>query len=148
MKKFKFTINGNKYEVNIHDIEENIADVEVNGTHYQVEVDKEILPVKTPRLVRPVASPSTDTPKADNKGQAKVQSTTSSFKVLSPLPGVILEIHTKVGDMVKVGQKLMVLEAMKMENNIDSDKEGKILSIEVSKGDSVQQGDVLFVIGE
>ena len=145
MKKFNFTINGNKYEVNIVNVEENIAEIEVNGTRYEVEVDKEIMPTKTPRLVRPTAAPSTDTPKRDDK---KVQVAKNSFKILSPLPGVILEFHVKVGDNVKVGQKLLVLEAMKMENNIESDKEGKILSIEVGKGDSVQQGDVIMIIGE
>ena len=145
MKKFNFTINGNKYEVNIVNVEENIAEIEVNGTRYEVEVDKEIMPTKTPRLVRPTAAPSTDTPKSDDK---KVQVAKNSFKILSPLPGVILEFHVKVGDNVKVGQKLLVLEAMKMENNIESDKEGKILSIEVGKGDTVQQGDVIMIIGE
>jgi hypothetical protein len=60
MKKFKFTINGNQYETEILNVEGNIAEIEINGTQYKVEVDKEIKPVKTPKLVRPVAVPSTD----------------------------------------------------------------------------------------
>jgi biotin carboxyl carrier protein len=64
------------------------------------------------------------------------------------LPGVILDVHVREGDSVKVGQKLLTLEAMKMENNINADKEGKVVSMKVSKGDSVMEGDVLIVIGD
>ena len=67
--------------------------------------------------------------------------------IKSPLPGVILGVHVKEGDLVKVGVKLITLEAMKMENNINSDKEGVIKSIKVRQGDSVLEGDVLIEIG-
>jgi biotin carboxyl carrier protein len=67
--------------------------------------------------------------------------------IKSPLPGIILDISVKPGDIVKLGSRLLVLEAMKMENNIDSDKEGTVLSVSVNKGDSVLEGDTLLIIG-
>jgi len=144
MKNFKFKINGNNYEVNIISVEGNIAEVEVNGSLYKVEVDKELQPVKTPKLVRSVAVPSTDTP--NDTPVVVPKQTAGGHNVLSPLPGVILDVLVKVGDTVALGQKLLVLEAMKMENNIDSDKAGTISEIKAHKGDSVMQGDILIVI--
>lgn len=147
MKKFKFTINGNIYEVDIQNIEDNIAEVEVNGTTYKVEVDKDMQPSKTPRLIRSVSIPSTDSvPSIAKTASPSAPKGTGSIK--SPLPGVILEIHIHEGDIVKVGQKLVTLEAMKMENNINADKEGRIVALKVAKGDSVMEGDVLIVIGD
>ncbi|MFH2141342.1 MAG: biotin/lipoyl-containing protein [Bacteroidota bacterium] len=147
MKKFKFIINGNNYEVEIKSVENNFAELEVNGTIYKVEVDKDIQTVKTPKLVRPKAIPSTDTPKDEDHKVMPEKISKSGTNILAPLPGVILEIIVKVGDTVAIGQKLIVLEAMKMENNIDSDTSGKIIDIKVNKGDSVMQGDPLIVIG-
>lgn len=146
MKKFKLTINGNVYDVDIQNIEDNIADVDVNGTLYKVEVDRTLQAVKTPKLVRSVSVPSTDsTPSTAKTASPSSPKGTGSIK--SPLPGVILDIHVKDGDLVKVGQKLITLEAMKMENNINADKEGRVY-LKVGKGDSVMEGDVLIVIGE
>jgi glutaconyl-CoA/methylmalonyl-CoA decarboxylase subunit gamma len=146
MKKYKFTIHGNQYEVHIQNVEDNIIELEVNGSHYTVEVDKSLQPIKTPKLVRARAVPSTDTTPSEGTGTgAHLSKGTGTIK--APLPGTILSIHCKVGDMIKVGQKLIVLEAMKMENNIDSDKEGRIIDIKVSQGKSVMEGDVLIEIG-
>lgn len=145
MKEFKFTINGSEYSVNINNVEGNIADLEVNGTPYKVEIDKELKQVKTPKLVRPAAIPSTDAHPSVAKTQSPGVATAGAIK--SPLPGVVLELAVRVGDQVKMGQKLLVLEAMKMENNIDSDKEGTIREIKVDKGSSVLEGDVLIIIG-
>ncbi|MFA6400977.1 MAG: biotin/lipoyl-containing protein [Salinivirgaceae bacterium] len=147
MKKFKFTINGNQYDAEIVSIEDNVADIEINGTLYKVEVDKTLQPTKTPKLVRSVSVPSTDI----HPSVAKTSSPASpkgAGTIKSPLPGIVLEILVRQGDAVKIGQKLLVLEAMKMENNIEADKEGRIVSIEKHKGDSVMEGDVLIVIGE
>lgn len=147
MKRFKFTINGNKYETEVLHIEDNVAEIEVNGTKYYVEVDKDIKPVKTPKLVRAAAVPSTDA----HPSVAKTSSPTApkgAGSIKSPLPGVILEVLVREGDSVKMGQKLLVLEAMKMENNIEADKAGKVTSILKQKGDSVMEGDVLIMIGE
>ena len=147
MKKFKFTINGNQYETEILNIEENIAEIEVNGTLYKVEVDKTIKTVKTPKLVRPVAVPSTDShPSVAKTSSPSAPKGAGSIK--SPLPGVILDVYVKEGDTVKMGQKLLMLEAMKMENNIEADKAGKVVSIAKGKGDSVMEGDVLIIIGD
>ncbi|MEE4177683.1 MAG: biotin/lipoyl-containing protein [Bacteroides sp.] len=145
MKKFKFTIHGNVYDVSILNVEENIIDLEVNGSSYQVEVDKTIQRVKTPKLVRQRAVPDTETTPSVGTGAKSPLAASGTIK--SPLPGTVLSILCKVGDTVKVGQKLMVLEAMKMENNIEADKEGKISAIKVNPGQSVMEGDVLMEIG-
>jgi glutaconyl-CoA/methylmalonyl-CoA decarboxylase subunit gamma len=147
MKKFKFTINGNQYEADILGIDDNIAEVDINGTVYKVEVDRSIPVTKTPKLVRTVAIPSTDSHPAVSK-TASPSAPKGSGNIKSPLPGVILMLHVKEGDNVKIGQKLISLEAMKMENNINADKEGKVISIKVKQGDQVMEGDVLIVIGD
>lgn len=147
MRKFKFTINNNDYEVFIKTIEDNIAELEVNGTPYTVEVDQALQATKTPKLVRSVAVPSTDGHPSMAK-TSKPQEPKGTGSIKSPLPGVILDVYVKVGDHVKVGQKLLTLEAMKMENLIESDKEGIIASIRTQKGDSVMEGDILISIGE
>ncbi len=147
MKKFKFTINGNQYETEILNIEDNHAEVEVNGTLYKVEVDKTMKATKTPKLVRQVSVPSTDS----HPSVAKTSSPSApkgAGNIKSPLPGVILELYVREGDTVNIGQKLLMLEAMKMENNIEADKAGKVISILKQKGDSVMEGDVLIIIGE
>lgn len=147
MKKFKFTISGNQYEAEIVSIDDNIAEVSVNGTLYMVEVDRSIPLTKTPTLVRTMAVPSTDAhPSLSKTSSPGAPKGTGTIK--SPLPGVILELHVREGDTVKIGQKLITLEAMKMENNINADKEGRVTSLKVGKGDSVMEGDVLLVIGE
>jgi glutaconyl-CoA/methylmalonyl-CoA decarboxylase subunit gamma len=147
MKKFKFTINGNQYETEVLSVEDNIAEIEVNGTLYKVEVDKTMKTTKTPKLVRPVAFPSTDS----HPSVAKTSSPAGpkgAGSIKSPLPGVILEMFVREGDQVKMGQKLLMLEAMKMENNIEADKAGKVVSILKHKGDNVMEGDVLIIIGD
>jgi biotin carboxyl carrier protein len=147
MKKFKFTIQGNKYDVNVVNVEENIAEIEVNGATYKVEVDKVIAQSKTPKLVRSVAVPTTDSVPSQQKTSAPSAPKGAGF-VKSPLPGVILNVYVREGDSIKVGTKLITLEAMKMENNINADKEGTIKSIKVKAGDSVLEGEVLIEIGD
>ena len=145
MKDFKFKINGNEYVVHIANVEGNIAEVEVNGTPYRVELERELKQTKTPKLVRPEVVPVTDSHPAVAKTVSPGSATSGAVK--SPLPGVILDVLVKPGDHVKVGQRLLVLEAMKMENNIDSDKEGNVVEVKVHKGDSVLEGDTLVIIG-
>lgn len=146
MKNFKFTIQGNKYDVNIVNVEDNIAEVEVNGATYKVELEKVIAQTKTPKLVRATAVPTTESTPSQLKTSAPTAPKGVGL-IKSPLPGVILGVHIKEGDSVKVGAKLITLEAMKMENNINADKEGIIKSIKVRQGDSVLEGDVLIEIG-
>jgi biotin carboxyl carrier protein len=146
MKKFKFTIQGNKYDVHVINIEDNVAEIEVNGAVYNVEVDKIISQSKTPKLVRSTAIPSTESGKSEQRTSSPNAPKGVGF-VKSPLPGVILQVYVREGDTVKVGSKLLMLEAMKMENNINADKEGVIKSIKVKTGDSVLEGDILIEIG-
>jgi len=145
MKKYSFTINGNQYDVAVKNVEDNVAEVEVNGLNYSVEFDRAIETTKTPKLVRQAVEPSTDTTPSQHKTSAPSGPKGAGF-VKSPLPGTILDVHVQVGDMVKSGDKLITLEAMKMENIINSDKSGKVASVNVKKGDPVMEGDILIEI--
>ncbi len=146
MKKFKFKINGNDYEVNIKNVESNLAEVEVNGTSYEVELEQKMAQPITPRLVRERAIPSTDVDKSITKTSKPQPKKSGGIK--SPLPGTILQVYVKVGDMVKMGEKLLMLEAMKMENKIEADKAGTVKEVNAKEGDTVMEGDVLIVIGD
>ena len=147
MKKFSFTINGNEYDVEIKNVEDNNAEVEVNGFTYAVQFDRSIQSSKTPKLVRTESVPSTDITRSEQKtSSASVPKCGAQMK--SPLPGVILDVYVNVGDTVKYGDKILCLEAMKMENIINADKDGKIVAMKVKKGDSVMEGDVLVEIGK
>lgn len=143
MKDYKFTINGNIYKVSITSIDENIATVEVNGTPYNVEMDrpskKQIRPLTQPQKapVTPSGEPVVNRPVATGEPGA----------VRSPLPGIILSVDVAIGDTVKRGQKIAVLEAMKMENNILADRDGQVAAIKVNKGDTVLEGADLIIIG-
>jgi biotin carboxyl carrier protein len=147
MKEYKYKINGNLYNVVIGDIEENIAHVEVNGTHYTVEMEKKPKSAPAPKpVVRPVAKPAAAAAPAAAAPAAKPAAGGAKSGVKSPLPGVILDIKCNVGDEVKKGQTIIILEAMKMENSINADKDGKIAAINVSKGESVLEGTDLVII--
>lgn len=141
MKKYKFTISGNDYEVHIKDIEDKIAEVDVNGTLYEVIIHNEVKTSKTPRLVRKPLE------KLPGEGQIRKTTTSGKYEVTAPLPGTILKIHVSVGDVVAEGQNLLVMEAMKMENQVMTTKGGEVISIKVKVGDAVQQDDVLIEIG-
>lgn len=137
MKKFKFTIKGNEYEVKIKDFEDKIAQIEVNGTEYNVEIHHEVKQVKTPRLVRK--------PVSNKPGEGTIaKSAGGAIKVEAPLPGNIFKILVKEGDTIKKGDILLIMEAMKMENNILAEKDGVVSSIKVKVGDAVLQGDLLI----
>ena len=144
MKKFDFTIRGNKYQVEIQGIEDNVAEVEVNGTTYQVEIHKEIKSSKTPKLVR---SQTRQVHESDKAKTNKPSDIASLNALKAPLPGVILEIKVREGDNVKEGDLLLIMEAMKMENEIKADHDGVIKSIKIHVNDSVLEGDVLMEIG-
>ena len=147
MKEYKYKINGNLYNVVIGDIEENIAHVEVNGTHYTVEMEKKPKSAPAPKPVaRPAAKPAAAAAPAAAAPAAKPAAGGAKSGVKSPLPGVILDIKVNVGDEVKKGQTIIILEAMKMENSINADKDGKIAAINVSKGESVLEGTDLVII--
>ena len=139
MKNYKFSINGNEYNVDLKSIEDSTAILEVNGTRYSVEIHRKIKQTKTPKLIRaPDLHPA--------KPEIDKQQKGSSTPVLAPLPGVILFIFIKPGDIIIKGQKILVMEAMKMENQILAEKEGVVESVRVTTGQSVLQGDVLIEI--
>ena len=141
MKNFKFKINGNDYEVTINDIEENIGKINVNGVDYSVELEKKD---QTPKPI--VRKPKPQTVK-NEPVQPKPQTSTANLKsVLSPLPGVILDIKVNEGDKIEKGAVVLNMEAMKMENNIASEFEGVVTAIKVKTGQSVLQNDVLVEI--
>ena len=145
MKEYKYKINGNLYTVAIGDIEENIAHVEVNGTSYKVEMDKAPKATVKP-VARPVSNPTAPAQAPVTPIAKPAAPSTGKSGVKSPLPGVILELKVNVGDTVKRGQTIIILEAMKMENNINADKDGTITAINVNKGDSVLEGNDLVII--
>jgi glutaconyl-CoA/methylmalonyl-CoA decarboxylase subunit gamma len=141
MKNYKFSIRGNVYEVDIINFESNIIQLEVNGTKYSVELENEVKASKTPVLVR------TEVPKPTlSESKIKKNISSSATPVKSPLPGTILNVLVKEGDEVKVGQVLLVMEAMKMENNVLAEKEGKVTVVKVKSGDAVLQNDTLLEI--
>ena len=142
MKQYKYKINGNLYNVTVNDIEENIARVEVNGTPYTVEMDKPVKAAPKP-VTRPASAPKTST---GAPVVARPAATSSKSGIKCPLPGAILDIKVKEGDTVKKGQLIAILEAMKMENNINADKDGVVSAVKVNKGDSVLEGTDLIII--
>lgn len=138
MKKFSFKIRGHKYDVEVMHQERNIVELEINGSHYSVELDQEIQVKKTPTLVRAAVN--------THKPIQKKQANSGILKIKCPLPGDIMQIMVKPGDSVAVGDKLLMYEAMKMENVILSEKDGVVDKVLVASGDTVLQDDLLMEI--
>lgn len=149
MAKYEYKVQGVDYEVDIIDIEGTLAKVSVNGTEFDVELKQPISvgkQIHKPTPVKPVAAKVVgETPKVEKPAQ-EVQAGEGT-KVCSPLPGIITSINVKVGDAVAVGDTVIVLEAMKMQNNIEAETSGTVTSVLVSKGDTVMEGAVLVTIG-
>ena len=141
-KEYKYTINGNPYEVTIGDIEGTTATVNVNGEEYKVEWEPEAEPEKKVVVRKPAAAPAP----SPSEGGAQSTAANTNNAVKAPLPGVITSIEVNVGDEVKVGDTLLVLEAMKMANNIEAEKDGKVTAICVQPGQTVMEDDALVVI--
>jgi biotin carboxyl carrier protein len=143
MKEYKYRINGNEYAVSINEVCDTTAKVTVNGTEYDVEWEK---PVEEKPVVKvqPVVAKPTAAPAPAAKPAAAAPA--GGYSIKTPLPGVIIDVKVNVGDAVAKGQTVVVLEAMKMENNINADREGKVAAIQVAKGDTVADGAVLVVL--
>jgi len=141
MKNFKFKINSNDYDVAIDEIVENIAHIQVNGEKYEVELEKKAeKPAPIIRKSRPAVA-------KNEPVQPKSSSSSGSVKAInSPLPGNILDVKVSEGDKVTKGTVVMIMEAMKMENNIVSEFDGVVASVKVKTGQSVLQNDVLIEI--
>ncbi|MBQ6283216.1 MAG: biotin/lipoyl-binding protein [Bacteroidales bacterium] len=139
MRSYKFKINGNEYNVDINSVEGNTANVTVNGATYEVEMDT---PVSAPVAAAAVKD-SSASPQNDNQVAAPAPASKpagAGKAVTSPLPGVIIEVSVKEGQAVKAGQKVAVIEAMKMENEIQASADGTVTAVLVNKGDSVLEG--------
>ena len=142
MKEYKYTINGEKYEVAVNEVADTTAKVTVNGVEYTVEWEKpeEKKPATVVKpVVKPVAAPAA-------APAAAAAAPVNGHPIKTPLPGVIIDVKVNVGDTVAKGQTVVLLEAMKMENNINADRDGKVASIAVGKGDTVADGAVLIVL--
>lgn len=162
MKEYKYSINGNEYTVAVIDLDGNTAAVEVNGTSYKVDILGEELNI-APRPAAKPAAPVASAPQPQAAAPAPVAQTAPAEQpatpaptaqpasngkpILSPLPGVILDLKVNVGDQVKAGQTVAVLEAMKMENNINAEHDGVVTAIKVNKGDSILEGAEILLIG-
>ena len=143
MKEYKYTINGNKYDVAINEVNDTTAKVTVNGEEYTVEWEKPVEEKPVVKVQPVAAKPSAaKAPAAQPAAAAAV----SGHAIKTPLPGVIIDVKVNVGDTVAKGQTVVILEAMKMENNINADREGKVTAIQVAKGDTVADGAVLIVL--
>lgn len=146
MAKYQYTVKGVDYEVEIQDIEGNIANVTVNGIPFEVEMKQ---PVKAGK--QKVKLGGEQTVKSENNNSSSTSAANAiaaptGKPVVAPLPGTINEIKVKVGDKVNAGDTVVILEAMKMQNNIEAETSGTITGINVNKGDAVMEGDTLVTI--
>lgn len=139
MNKFKITIDGKNYEVTVNETDQNTAQVEVNGNSYNVHYEKDTVAV--PPVAHKTAAPASAQPKVAAPQPAAAGGASS---IKAPLPGTILSINVKAGDPVKRGDVLIVMEAMKMENNIMANKDGQVKAIHVTTGQTVTQDDPLI----
>ncbi len=140
MKTYKFRINGNEYNVEINSVEGNLADVTVNGAAYKVEMENvPATPAAPATTANPAAQARQDAPAAAPAKPAPAPAGAGKA-ITSPLPGVIIEVSVKEGQAVKAGQKVAVIEAMKMENEIQASSDGTVTAVLVNKGDSVLEG--------
>ena len=140
MKNYKFKINGKDYDVTVGEAEGKMLSVNVNGADYQVELEN--APTAAPVQAAPTAkaAPAAAAPAAPKAPGAGVT-------VKSPLPGIIISVDVKEGQAVKRGQKVAVIEAMKMENEILAESDGTVTAVHTRKGDSVLEGADIVTIG-
>lgn len=152
MNKYQYKVKGVDYEVEIAEVEGNIAKVNVNGIPFEIELQKPINAAKHPTMNNPkVQSPQPASvkpaqPVAPQPAQPVVPAGAGT-PLKAPLPGTIVEIKVQVGQQVNVGDTVLVLEAMKMQNNIEAETAGQVTSIVVKQGDTVMEGSVLLIIG-
>ena len=142
MKQYKFKINGRNFDVTIGEGEGNTFQVNVNGAEYTVETENAPAVPKAAPAPAPAAAPAA----APAPQAAPAAPAGEGVKVETPMPGVIIEVSVREGQSVKAGDKVAVLEAMKMENEIGATKDGVIAAIHVSKGASVNEGDPIVTI--
>ena len=145
MKKFKFTIAGQPYDTTVNEIEPNVCEVTVNGTVFQVEIEKQETVKKKPVVApRPAATATGAAVSASKPAAAPASAGTTVVK--SPLPGSIVKVMVQAGQDIKKGDPLLTMESMKMENVIASEVTGKVKSVLVQPGQNVMQDDKLVEI--
>lgn len=152
MKQYKYTINGADYDVTIDLLNGNKAKVIVNGMSFDVEMQGTLNESDLPDAPAADASaapaaPKAAAPAAAPKAAAPAGAPGKGTPVKAPLPGVVTAINVNVGQKVKKGETVVVLEAMKMENNIAAECDGTVTSVCVAQGDSVMEGTVLVTVG-
>lgn len=144
MTSYKFKINGKPYEVSVNGISGGVADVTVNGASYSVEIET---PGQVGGEVKAAAPAAVSmSAKPDSAKAAPAAATAGGKKIASPLPGVVIDVCAAEGQAVKRGDKIAVLEAMKMENEILSEADGTVSKLFVKKGDSVLEGADIAII--
>ena len=142
MNSYKMKINGNDYEVAVKDVNGQNVEVEVNGKAFTVELAEAPKTEKPkPVVARPAAAPS-----APAAAPAARPAAGAAGATKSPLPGTVLSVNVTVGQSVKAGDVAIVLEAMKMENNINCGKDGVVKAVYVQKGDNVLEGADLLLV--
>ncbi len=149
MNKYQYTVQGVDYDVEIEEVEGNLAKVSVNGVKFDVELKQPIRPSNAATQVK-VQKPQPvqqAVPARPSAPAAPAAAPGAGAQIKSPLPGTITTINVNVGDTVKTGDTVLILEAMKMQNNIEAECDGTITSILVKQGDSVMEGAVLLTIG-
>lgn len=145
MKKFKFTIAGQPYDTTVNEIEPNVCEVTVNGTVFQVEIEKQETVKKKPVVAPRPAATATGIAVSASKPAATPASAGTTV-VKSPLPGSIVKVMVQAGQDIKKGDTLLTMESMKMENVIASEVTGKVKSVLVQPGQNVMQDDKLVEI--
>lgn len=142
MNSYKMKINGNDYEVAVKDVNGQNVEVEVNGKAFTVELAEAPKAEKPkPVVARPAAASS-----APAAAPAARPAAGAAGATKSPLPGTVLSVNVTVGQSVKAGDVAIVLEAMKMENNINCGKDGVVKAVYVQKGDNVLEGADLLLV--
>ncbi len=150
MKQYTFKINGKEYQVAIGEANGKTLTVNVNGADYQVELEQELAPAAAAGASPAVADKRADAPLGEAPAAAATAPAApkgAGLTVKSPLPGIIISIDVKEGQAVKRGQKVAVIEAMKMENDILAEADGTVTAIHAAKGDSVLEGADIVTIG-
>ncbi len=151
MNTYKYKVKGVDYEVEIAEVEGNIAKVNVNGIPFELELQKPINAAKHPTMNKPkveIPRPAAAAPAPASPAPAAAPTAAAGAgnALKAPLPGTVTEVKVQVGQTIAVGDTVLVLEAMKMQNNIESDYAGQVTSVLVKPGDTVMEGAVLLTI--
>ena len=151
MKKFEINVGGKDYKIDIEKYDGKQAVVNVNGKTYDIDVKKAaeaIFSAPAPPSPVSTAPPPTAGPSAPEPTLAPTPTVSTGGQVISPMPGLVLEVLVSVGDTVSAGTPLVKIEAMKMENEIPAPANGTVKEILVKKGDRVATDEVLMTMEE